>query len=750
MAKESIQKQDLERVEALLSAMTIEEKAGQLTQYFYFGGVPDPVEGNSEIPKPSEMRAYVEDQMKTGGVGSVLFVRDAKELNQIQKIAVDTHRLKIPLLVGYDVIHGFKTIFPVPIAIAASFDPKVAEKAQGVAAKEARSVGIHWTFAPMVDIARDPRWGRIVEGAGEDQVLGSHMAAAQVRGFQGEDLASGENLLAGPKHFVGYGASLGGRDYDEVNLSDSELHNVYLPPFKAAVNAGAENIMTAYMGLNGIPATANQSLISNILRDELGFEGFVVSDANAVMNLVTHGFSPDQLSAASVAINSGLDMEMAFNNAAFSKIPEAIESGAISLTTLDQAVRRILTAKAKLGILDNPFVDLETSIKTLNDPVHRVISRESAEKTFVLLRNEEKTLPLKKSDINSIAVIGPFADSKRDLLGPWCFAYDLDETITILQGIKDKVGEGISVGYAQGVPQTQRITPSIFDLYPDNRTVDPDGFDEEKEFKKALLLSENSDVTVLVLGEQQNQIGEQASRSAFTLPGRQLELLKAIVASGSKVILLVLGSRPLDLNWASKHVPAILNIWYPGTSGGSAVANTLFGDSSPAGRLPFTWVRSVGQVPMIYSHNKSHEPSNINDRYWDESGSPLYVFGHGLSYTEFSYTDLSLSAKTISKSENITVMVKVQNTGVRDSDEVVQLYIHQRYGAAIRPVRELKSFQRCHLKSGEIKAMEFVVLPSDLAYWNAATKKWQNDATVIDVWVGGSSTATLHTEFEVI
>ena len=738
-----------DRVEALLAQMTIEEKAGQLTQYFYFGGLPDPEPGSEIHVIPSKMRAYVEAQAKIGGVGSVLFVRDAQELNRLQKLTVEGHRLGIPLLVGYDVIHGFKTIFPMPLAVAASFDPAVAERGQSIAAKEARSIGIHWTFAPMVDIARDPRWGRIIESAGEDPYLGAAMAAAQVRGFQGDDLAAGENVLAGPKHFAAYGASLGGRDYDEVNVSDSELHNVYLPPFEAAAKAGAENFMTAYMGVNGIPATANKYLITEVLRKEWGFKGFLVSDANAVFNLITHRFAKDKAAASAAALNAGLDMEMAMIESGYAGIPAAVANNEVSIEIVEEAVRRVLTAKAKLGLLDNPYVDVEQSQKVLNDPAHRIAARESAEKTFVLLKNEKNALPLDATKLKSIAVIGPFGDNKRDLLGPWCFAFDLSETISIFDGIKSKVGDKAKVEYAQGVAHERRIHPSIFDGDPNNRVDDPADFNEEAEFSKAVALAKNSDAVVLVLGEQQAQIGEQASRTTFELPGRQLELLKAVAATGSKVILLLQSGRPLDLNWASENIPAIMDIWYPGTSGGAAIANTLFGDISPAGRLPFTWVRSVGQVPMIYSRHVSHEPQNSDNRYWNEPGSPLYVFGHGLSYTNFAYSDLTLDKKTLSKSDSLKVEVTVTNSGSRNSDEVVQLYIHQRYGTAIRPIREMKGFRRVHIKAGASEKVSFVLTPRELRYWNAAVKDWVNDSTHFDIWVGGSSAAELHGEFEV-
>ena len=507
--------------------------------------------------------------------------------------------------------------------------------------------------------------------------------------------------------------------------------------------------MTAYMGVNGIPATANKYLITDILRKEWGFKGFLVSDANAVFNLITHKFAKDKAAASAAALNAGLDMEMAMIESGYAGIPQAVANKEVSIEIIDDAVRRVLTAKAKLGLLDNPYVDVERSQKVLNDPAHRVAARESAEKTFVLLKNEKNALPFDATKLKSIAVIGPFGDNKRDLLGPWCFAFDVNETISILDGIKSKVGAGVKVEYAQGVAHERRIHPSIFDMDPSNRVEDPAGFDEDAEIKKAVALAKDSDVVVMVLGEQQAQIGEQAARSTFALPGRQLKLLKAVAATGTKVVLLMQSGRPLDLNWASENIPAIMNIWYPGTSGGAAVANTLFGDVSPAGRLPITWVRSVGQVPMIYSRHVSHEPHNSDNRYWNEPGSPLYIFGHGLSYTTFEYSELSLDKKILSKTDSLKVDVVVTNTGTRDSDEVVQLYIHQRYGTAIRPIREMKGFKRLHIKSGASEKVSFVLTPRELRYWNAAVKGWVNDSTHFDIWVGGSSAAELHGEFEV-
>ena len=731
------------RVDDLLAEMTTAEKAGQLTQYFYFGfmrGTDDGPTIGGIRPSPEA----VEAAMGRGEAGALLFVTDPAETNRLQRVAVEGSRLGIPVLFGYDVIHGLRTILPVPIAMAASWDPEAIAQGQSVAAREARAVGIHWTFAPMVDIARDPRWGRIIEGAGEDPFLGAAVAAAQVRGFQGDALGTAEHVIAGPKHFAGYGAALGGRDYDEVNLSDSELWNVYLPPFAAAVAAGAGNVMTAYMTLNGIPATGNRWLFTDVLRGALGFEGFAVSDANAVRNLVTHGFAADLADAGARAVNSGVDIEMAMGDAAYSRLPEAVENGVVSEETLDTCARRVLEAKLRLGLLDDPYVDEERAREVLGDPAHRDVARSAAERSAVLLRNEGDLLPLDTS--GTIAVIGPLADSKRDTLGPWCFDFDLDETVTVLDGIRDKAAR---VEYAPGVRPAQRFFASMFDMFPGNAPEDPEGFDDEAELSRAVELAREADVAVVVAGEWQNMIGEAASRSSLELPGRQLELLQAVAETGTPVVLLVLNGRPLDLRWPAEHVPAILDIWYPGTQGGAAVANLLFGDVAPGGKLPFTWPRTVGQVPMVYSHTHSHEPENQARRYWDEESTPLFPFGHGLSYTRFEYGELTVSHDAIASGDTLTVSVNVTNAGARAGDEVVQLYIHQRHGTAARPVRELKGFQRVALGPGETRTVRFALGPAELRYWNAAARDWVIDAATFDLWVGGDSTAELATTFEV-
>jgi beta-glucosidase len=737
-----------DRVNDLLDRLTLEEKAGQLTQYFYFGSFGD-VPTDLDIASLSrEQQGFlmqpkmVEAAISLGSTGSVLFVKDAEQANRLQRLAIEGTRHGIPLIFGFDVIHGLRTIFPVPIAQAASWDPSGIETAQSVAARESRAVGIHWTFAPMVDIARDPRWGRIIEGAGEDPFLASAVAAANVRGFQGE--LGADRILAGPKHFAGYGAARGGRDYDEVELSDSELHNVYLPPFKAAIEAGAQNIMSAYMELNGVPASGNTWLLNDILRDELSFEGFVVSDANAVKSLEEQHFASSATDAAARAVAAGLDMEMCMFDPAYGSLPAAVEQGLVDEATIDIAVRRILRAKIRLGLFENPYADESASAPVLDDPAHRELARVAAERSAVLLKNDG-LLPLDPTALKSIAVIGQLGDSKRDTLGPWVFAQETSEAVSIAEGIRGRLRGAVRVDHAAGAGIPARVFESMFDRMDPTVINTSSDYDDDAEIERAVELAASADVAVVVVGERQNQIGENASRSTLELAGRQLEQLQRIVETGTPVVLLVMSGRPLDLRWAHEHVPSILQVWYPGTRGGDAVANLLFGDVSPAGRLPFTWPRHVGQVPMIYSHLRTFQPGAQGARYWDEESTPLYPFGHGLSYASFGYSNLVVARDEILAGETVEVSVDVTNTSMRDADEVVQLYIHQRSGRAARPVRELKGFERVLLVAGETRTVTFNLGPDELRYWSSADGTWVQDAAALDIWVGGDSIAELTT-----
>lgn len=736
------------RVEALIAAMTTQEKIGQLIQYFYFKLPPD-----ADLSAASEglrtQTRKVEEELAHGRAGALLFVRDPADVNRLQRATIDGNRHGIPALFGYDVIHGFRTIFPVPIGLAATWDEQIIQEAQSIAAKEARAVGIHWAFAPMVDIARDPRWGRMIEGAGEDPLLGSVVAAAQVRGFQGERLGAPGRLIAGPKHFLGYGAALGGRDYDEVDLSDQEIWNTYLPPFRAAIEAGAGNIMSAYMDLNGVPATGNRWLLTELLRDELGFDGFVVSDADSVRDLLTHHFASDLTDAGIRALQAGVDLEMTGSEAAFSHLEAAVADGRITVERLDRSVRRLLRVKEALGLFDSPYVDEAEAQRILTAPEHRVVARRAAEQAAVLLRNENGLLPIDADRVGTVAVIGPLADSRRDIIGPWVFEHDSAETVTIVEGIRTYLDGRADVVFERGVAEPKRGTPSIFDVWGDASPSAPAGFDPQAALQAAREAAAAADVAVVVLGEQQNMIGENASRSELCLPGEQQRLLEAIAATGTPVVLVLMSGRPLDLRWAAEHVPAILEVWYPGTQGGAAVANLLFGDAAPAGRLPFTWPRSVGQVPIHHAVTRSHAPATQTQRYWNEESSPLFPFGYGLGYTTVEYARLRLSAQEVGLDETLTASVEVTNTGDRDGVEVVQLYLHQRSGTSSRPLRQLKAFQRVALAAGETRTVTLAVGPDERRYWSAATRDWVLDATVFDVWVGPDATAPLHTAFTV-
>ncbi len=735
-----------DRVEDLLGRLTLEEKAGQVTQYFYFGSFGanfadvDPSDVPPEARQFVELPRKVERIVAAGGAGSLLFIRDAAEANKMQRLAIEGSAHGIPVIFGFDVIHGFRTIFPVPIAQAASWDPALIEAGERVAAREARAVGIHWAFAPMIDISRDPRWGRIIESGGEDPYLGGVLAAAHVRGFQG-DLGP-QNILAGPKHFAGYGAARGGRDYEDSEISDSELWNVYLPPFRAAVEAGAANIMSAYMDLNGVPATGNKWLLTDVLRGAFGFKGFVVSDANAVHSLHTQHFARDLTDAAARAMNAGLDLEMIIDDAAYSRLPEAVAQGLVSEATIDEAVRRVLTAKFNLGIFEAPYVDEAAVESVLNDPAHREEARLAAERTAVLLKNDDGALPL-SSEANKIAVIGQLAASQRDTLGPWVFSYDAAETVTILDGIRNRAGDGVEVTFEAGVGIPERLYESMFDNMDSVVEHTAADHDDEAGLAAAVEAARAAEVAVVVIGQRQNQIGEKASNDTLDLPGRQLEQLQAIVATGTPTIAVLMSGRPLDLRWAHDNVPAILQVWYPGTRGGDAVAALLFGDVSPGGKLPFTWPRHVGQVPVILSHYRTFQPAEADSRYWQEPSTPLYPFGHGLSYGSFEYANLKLSAESVAVGEAVQVSVDLTNTSAVDADEVVQLYIHQRWGTSSRPIRELKGFERVAVAAGATTTVSFDLGPDHLRYWSAVTRDWVQDATEIEVYVGGDSTAEL-------
>jgi beta-glucosidase len=720
-------------VDGLLAKMTLEEKVGQMSQIAL--NTPD--------------KSLRDERILKGEVGSFLFITDAKEINRLQHLAMEKSRLHIPLIFGFDVIHGFRTIYPVPLALAASWDPAEVEKVQSMAAREASSVGVNWTFAPMVDIARDARWGRIMEGAGEDPYLGSRMAEAQVRGFQGEGIGSPNHILACVKHFAGYGAAEGGRDYDSSDISDEQLWNVYLPPFEAAVRAGAGSLMSAYMDLNGVPATGNRWLLHDVLRETWGFQGFVVSDWESIRNLTTHGFASGPEDAAVRAVNAGVDMEMT-SGLYRDNLPVAVKKGLVKQATIDAAVRRILMTKYKLGLFKDPYVVAERSERELVSTAQREAARAAADRTAVLLRNEGGMLPLDKN-IKSIAVIGPLTDTKPDIMGSWSLAGHPEDTVTAIEGIRKRLAKsGTKVLWTKGV-EIERGQESIFDdQFPSPKPVLKTDAEKKTEFNHAIDLVKQADVAVMILGEAQTMSGERASRSSLTLPGEQEQLLEAVVATGKPVVLALINGRPLNITWASQHVPAILDMWYPGTEGGNAIADLLFGDAVPGGKLPVSWPRDVGQVPIYYARNLTQILEAPDARYWDGSSAPLYPFGYGLSYTSFSLGGMKTSAKWVKSGESMTVSIDVQNTGKVAGDQVVQLYTHQRSGSASRPVRELKGFRRITLNPGERQTVELTLDTKELGFWSPQTHIWSIEPGLFDLWLGTDSNATEHTTFEVL
>ena len=724
-----------ERVEALLKRLSLEEKIGQLAQ----------ISGADWNMGPTP-----EEIIRKGGAGSLLWLNNTKRFNELQKIAVEESPSGIPLLFALDVIHGYRTIFPVPLAMASSWDPAVAEQSQAVAAKEARAAGLHWTFGPMLDIARDARWGRIVEGAGEDPYLGAAMAAAQVRGFQGKDLADPERVVACAKHFAGYGAADGGRDYDPTYLSEAQLRNVYFPPFQAAVKAGVGTFMSAYMDLNNVPASGNRWLLHDTLREEWGFEGFVVSDAFAVGNLVIQGHARDKRDAAYRSLHAGLNMDMA-SGSYLENLADLVKDGSLSMDQIDEMVRPILTIKVRMGLFENPYVDETLLEKVTALPEHKQAARLAAQRSMVLLRNEGGLLPLSKG-LKNVAVIGPLADSMEATEGSWMVFGHKPAAVTVLQGIRAKL-PGAKVSYAPG-PEIRRDIPSFFEDF-NTEAKKPIQTPEAAEaaFQTAVKTARDADLVIMVLGENADMAGEAASRGSLDLPGRQEELLEAVVAFGKPVVLVLLNGRPLSINWAAEHAPAILEAWEPGTEGGHAVADVLFGDVNPGGKLPVCFPRSGSHAPLYYARTLTHQPESspmYRSRYWDSPTTPLYPFGFGLSYTTFSIANLKVSASQVKAGQSVTVTADVTNTGKVAGDEVVQLYIHQKWGSDSRPVRELKGFERITLQPGEAKTVTFQLGPDELSYWSTNAARWIQDAAPFDVWVGTDSLAELHAEFEVV
>ena len=677
---------------------------------------------------PTVREGYIED-IKAGRVGAIFNAYGAEFNRGLQQMAVEETRLGIPLLFGYDVIHGHKTIFPIPLGEAASWNLKLMEETARIAALEATGQGLHWTFAPMIDISRDPRWGRIAESPGEDAFLASKIAKAKVRGFQGDSLASPNTLLATAKHFVAYGAAQAGRDYHTVDISERTLREVYLPPFKAAVDAGVGSFMTSFNEIGGVPATASKYLFTDILREEWGFDGFVVTDYTAINELIPHGVAADSAHAGALAVNAGVDMDMQ-GSVYHYHLADLAEQGAVSEETIDESVRRILRYKFKLGLFDDPYrySDVGREKELLLNDRHLEIARQMARESIVLLKNESNLLPLNKN-IDTLAVIGPLADNRQAMIGSWSAAGDYTDAVTLLDGIKEAVSQSTEIIYTKGA-----------DITGDDRA----GFEE------AVIAAEQADVVVLALGEAALMSGEAASRSDITLPGVQQELIREVLKTGTPVVLVLMNGRPLDLTWEDEHVPAILETWFAGTMGGPAIADVLFGDYNPSGKITATFPRSVGQIPIHYDMKPTGRPFDADNKYTskylDISNDPLYPFGYGLSYTTFEYSDISLDKARFSGTDSIAVSVEVTNRGDRKGDEVVQLYIRDLVASVTRPVKELKGFRKITLEPGESREVTFVVTPEDLAFYDI-NMQLTTEPGQFKVFIGPNSRDVKEAEF---
>jgi beta-glucosidase len=729
------------RAEALLKQMTVDEKVGQMNQ-------------SAGIEMPGLVSGKPDDLIAQGKVGSILWLIDVKEINRLQHIAVEKSRLHIPILFGFDVIHGYRTVFPVPLAMASSWDPAVEEAAQKEAGEDARAAGIRWTFTPMVDIARDARWGRIMEGAGEDPYLGAAMARAQVRGFQGKELGP-DSVLACVKHYAGYGAAEGGRDYDSSYIPEVLFRNVYLVPFHAAEQAGAGSFMSAYMDLNDVPASGNHWLLTDILRKEWGFKGFVVSDAFAVASLQTHGYASDPADAAYKAVSAGLDMDMA-SQTYTKNLAKLVADGKVTEAQLDKSVLPILEEKYELGLFDHPYTDESKVDAVLNRPEGLALERKLAARSMVLLKNDNKTLPLSTS-LKKVAVIGPLADSARDIEGGWSVEGLLGGTrkshpVTVLAALKSRLGPDATITSVPG-PPLSRVFPSMMDAFFGTHPLPPPTAAETADWvAKAKAAAADADVVIAVIGESSTMSSEASSRASLDLPGIQQQMLEAAASTGKPVVVVLENGRPVDIRWPAEHVPAILEAWFPGTEGGNAVADVLFGDVNPGGKLPVSWPRTAGTEPLYYNHNLTHDPEDrpgFASRYWDIDSKPLYPFGYGLSYTSFKFANLQLSKSSIGANGATEVSVDVTNTGSVAGDAVAQVYIHQQAGSASRPVRELKGFRRVALAPGETQTLKFPLGKEELQFWSPQTKVWAVEPGKFDVWAGDDSTASLKAELTV-
>ena len=716
-------------VDSLIKKMTLAEKVGQMNQYNGFWEVTGPV------PKEGNAKQKYE-HLKAGLVGSVLNVRGVENVRKLQEIVVKESRLGIPLIFGLDVVHGHKTLSPIPLAEAASWDLKAMELSARVAAIEASAVGINWTFAPMVDISRDARWGRVMEGAGEDPFLGSKIAAARVKGFQGNDLSANNTIIACAKHFAGYGFAEAGRDYNTVDVSTSTLYNIIFPPFKAAVDAGVKTVMNSFNVLNGIPATANSFLQRDVLKQSWNFKGFVISDWGSGVEMIDHGFAKNLKEVAELSANAGSDMDME-SYAYISHLKTLVEEGKVRMAVIDEAVRRILSVKFELGLFDDPYryCDAVREKELLYHPDHAKAALDMAKKSIVLLKNENGLLPLQKSQ-KKIAVIGALANDKTSPLGSWRIGSDDSTAISVVEGLKKFSNQ---FKYAKGADV---VTGAV--SFTSELTVNET---DKSGFAQAIQLAKSSEVVIMVLGEHGFMSGEGRSRSKLNLPGLQQQLLEEVYKVNKNIVLVLMNGRPLALPWAAKNIPAIVEAWQLGTESGNAIAQVLFGEYNPSGKLPMSFPRSEGQVPIYYNQMNTGRPGPKPDVFWshysDESNQPLYPFGFGLSYSKFEYSNLQIDSSNTSA---IKVSAMVRNAGKVGGEEVTQLYIHDKFASVVRPIKELKGFEKFYLAAGESKKVSFTLTDELLGFFNN-NGKFTVEPGEFEVMIGTSSNEGLRVSF---
>ena len=721
----------------LMSKMTLDEKVGQMNQYNGFWDATGPLP-----EKGYEKGRY--DDLRNGLVGSMLNVTGVKNVSALQKIAVEETRLGIPLIFGFDVIHGYKTISPIPLAESASWDIKAIEKSARIAAEEAAAAGLNWTFAPMVDIYRDARWGRVMEGAGEDTYLGSVIAAARVNGFQGENLSDFSTIAACAKHFAAYGFPEAGRDYNTADINKYTLYNNVLPPFKAALDAGVSTFMNAFNTLNEVPATASKFLQRDILKGDWGFEGFVVSDWGSIGEMIPHGYAKDGVHAAELAANAGSDMDME-SSLYVRELQGLVADGKVDISVIDDAVKRILGVKYDLGLFEDPYkyCDLEREKSVIGSKENNLAALDMAKKSIVLLKNENSLLPINKNG-QKITLIGHLADDNNSPLGNWRGAGESNTAVTVLEGLENYGNNSIT--YKKGVDLYYGET-NFHNRVKLNHT-------DKTGFKEAKIAAKSADIVVMVLGEEGFQSGEGRSRTELGLPGLQQELLEEVYKVNKNIVLVLMNGRPLNLTWADENIPAILETWHLGTQSGNAIAEVLYGNYNPSGKLTMSFPRNVGQVPLYYNYKKTGRPGASSaevtkSTYADVENSPLYPFGYGLSYTSFSYSDLSLSSKEITRDDTIIARVKITNTGKVKGKEVVQMYIRDHYGSLARPVKELKGFELLELNAGETKEVSFEIDNSKLIYYTA-NDRWESENGKFSVFIGGDSDVKENKSFELI